>query len=301
MLVEPDRRVGRQPVDDPGREPRLRLREGPRPGVFGVARLPGPAPAGGEVAVEVDPPAVEPGLGGEPVGVEVGDEEDVRVHVGTAAEERHRLPSRALVAMDAAEDEDAAVDRRVAHLPQPDRPSLGRATGDPDPHQHVAGAARWVLGEVEEAVVLPGLRLLRWDPQPQPRCRFRRRPQMRREGDDLQAPVLVRQSQPQHHRVALVREARQRDPLQVAVAGVEREQERVAAAAAVVVERVGPAAGTVDVAHRQAAEGVARRPQRLWQQPSLAGVVGADAEGPGEVAAVSGGAVLGQVQRPPAG
>ncbi len=118
VLVEPDRDPRSDRPHQVRRQPRFRLREGTRPGVL---RVPGPAdrpPGGGEIAVEVDPAAVEAGAGGAPVGVEVGDDDEVGAGVGAAAAEDEaglQPAGGALVAVDAAEDQQRRP-RRVAPL-----------------------------------------------------------------------------------------------------------------------------------------------------------------------------------------
>jgi hypothetical protein len=125
VLVKPhgDRRVG--PANQAGGGSGLGLGERSRPRVLDT---PGPAaqpPAGGEVAVQVDPAAVQPAGPGAAVGVEATDQQQPRVR-------RQRPPPQtaddghpgALVAVDTADHHHRPLGR-VAAIDGDDRPSFG--------------------------------------------------------------------------------------------------------------------------------------------------------------------------------
>ena len=132
-LVEPDRHVGPQAQDQLPRDPRLPLRRRE------------------EVAVEVDAVRVRAAARGEAVRVELMDEPEVGARPG-ALEQPRDLDPLALVAVDAADDEDARpvapdVDR-LDRPPSYERPSCcgGAATGQwrsgRQHHPAIVGEAR---------------------------------------------------------------------------------------------------------------------------------------------------------------
>ena len=109
--------AGFERVDDPGGEPRFRLGERARAGVFGVAAPRRPA-ASRELKLRLrstpSPFSREPAAA--PSGFRLGDQVDVGARVGAAAGQRLDRAGAALVAVDAAEDEQLAAPPRIAEL-----------------------------------------------------------------------------------------------------------------------------------------------------------------------------------------
>ena len=102
--MEPDRHVGPQPPDQAHRKARLDL------GRRRAARGGEVAPRAREVPVQVDAARVRPPLRGVPVRVEVGDDPERPVRRRARVEQPGRdHAARALVAVDAADDEHARV------------------------------------------------------------------------------------------------------------------------------------------------------------------------------------------------
>ena len=133
VLVVPDGDVGPDLVDQPPGGPRLGLGERACPRVLQVARPSAGAPAGREVAIEVDAPPVQPGALGQAVGIEVRDEPQVDARrQRRRAKGPHDTHAGALGAVDAPDDQHALGPGRIPQLVGNDRPSSGRVTGDED-------------------------------------------------------------------------------------------------------------------------------------------------------------------------
>ena len=242
-LVEPDRHPRVQPANEAGGKASFWLGERPRPGIFGRSGLSARPPLGREVAVQVDPATVQPARRGAAVRVEAGDDKDVCVGLRAAAPQRRDASPRALVAVDAGEDEHAAAEARVAVLAKPDRASFQRPADHPAPLDQVAGEARR-RGEGEEVRLCRGRRFV---PVRQPADVHRQQrlcvrgdaARFRRAGID--GKVATRRVEAQLQQVGVVQplQSRQVHSEDAPRGGVEREQEGQAHVA--VIEGVGPA------------------------------------------------------------
>jgi hypothetical protein len=126
-LVEPDCQSGLNSQNEAAGDPRLRLgqRLGPRIGEIPTLSL--RPPSGRPVAVQIDPACVLANVEPEAVRVEVMDDPDVGVRRDRAArEEARHSGSRALVAMNTADDEDASTPLGIAQLERVDRAAAYR-------------------------------------------------------------------------------------------------------------------------------------------------------------------------------
>src|SRR5262249_15605834 len=118
VLVEPDRDLRPRAPDQPDGDPALRLGQWPYPRVEEAGQA---LPPPGKVAIEIDAAVVAAGVGGDAVRVEVGDDPEVCFtrwcDMGESAGDRDPCW---LVAVDAADDEDALVRIEVAGLNRDD-------------------------------------------------------------------------------------------------------------------------------------------------------------------------------------
>jgi hypothetical protein len=120
-LVEPDRQGGLNPEDEAPGNAALRLRQRLGAGVGQVPALSEQAPAGREVAIQVDSTRVLAHPEPEAVWVEVVDDPDFRICGDRAVRKQARHGgARALVPVDAADDEHSADALGVAELERMD-------------------------------------------------------------------------------------------------------------------------------------------------------------------------------------
>ena len=120
-LVEPDRQGRLGAEDEPPSDPRLRLGQRLGPRVGRVPAAPQRPPAGRPVPVQVDTARVLAHAEPEAVRVEVMDDPDLRVRGDRAVRKQARHGGAgALVAVDTADDEDAAPTGRITELERVD-------------------------------------------------------------------------------------------------------------------------------------------------------------------------------------
>ncbi len=283
-LVEPDRHPRAQPANEARGKAGFGLGERPRPGVFGRSGLPVGPPLGGEVAVEVDPAPFSLFAAALPSGLRLGTTKTFASGSGQPPPTARRSARRALVAVDAGEDEHAAAEARVAVLAQLDRAPFQRPADHPAPLDQVAREARR-RGEGEEVRRRRGRRFVpshqpvRRPPTAAAPCAGRRGPIPASGGRRRGGEPAAIEAQLQQVGAVQPLESRQVDAEEAPADGVEREQEGQLHVA--VVEGVGPA----PVRARRAAD---RQPGKLapavargqWsrREPAAAGVEGPQVE-----------------------
>jgi len=123
-LMEPDRELRSEPLDQPSRETALGFRERVCPGIVKTARAPPGLPVPREVTVQVDASPVLSCSAGEAVRVQILEYPDSRALLRPRMlEPRGNGDPSALVTVDAADDEDAVLSARVPSGHNPNRSS----------------------------------------------------------------------------------------------------------------------------------------------------------------------------------